>query len=261
MFNEKKQAFGALSFNDVSVSAKPLDLHGLGASRRSKSISMRGELIGSQESLMLDVNAWLPRAAEQYNISPDLRDYVLHPAVVNVSGVPNTNSDAFELRDWLTFRPEFGQLAYKTFKGKPTFAEHQNNDHRKAYGAIFDAQLRMMPGYDANHARLFLLLAFDRNHDARLCNDILAGRHNTYSKGTWYKAYTCSICGETFTGRSKPCNHIKSRTTMMPDGRIAYRKCHVLEGFECSAVRNPAFICAAPDPSMVLDPRNKDRWQ
>lgn len=261
MFDDKKQAFKSLSFNDVSVSARPLDLHKLGASRKSKSISMKGEAIGSSQSIALDVNAWLPRAAEHYNISQDLRDYVLHPAVVNVSGIPNTNSDGFELRDWLTFRPEFGQLAYKTFKGKPTFVEHANNDHRKAHGVIFDAQMRRLDNYAADHARLFLLLAFDRNHDPRLCADILSGKHNTYSKGTWYKAYTCSICGETFNGRSKPCGHINGRTKMMPDGRIAYRKCHVLEGFECSAVRNPAFICAAPDPSMVLDPRNEDRWQ
>lgn len=260
-FDATKGAFRSQSFDISATVMRGLDMHKLQASRDSKSISVRGEALGVRESVNLDVNAWLPAAAAHYNISPDIRDYVLHPTVVNVTGLPNTNSDSFGLKDWLTFRPEFGQLAYKTFKGKPTFIEHANQNYRVARGAIFDSQLSKLTGFNKAHGRLILLLAFDRNLEPELCRDILRGEHNTYSKGTWYKAYTCSVCGETFTGSSKKlCGHIANRVMRMRDGRLAYRQCHLLEGFETSAVRNPAFICAAPDPELVIDPRNKERW-
>lgn len=260
-FDVAKGAFRSVSF-DVGVTIpRGLDMHALQASRQSKSISVRGDSMGVRESVNLDVNTWLPAAAEHYNISRDIRDYVLHPTVVNVSGIPNTNGDGFGLKDWLTFRPEFGMLAYKTFKGKPTFIEHNNQNHRIARGAIFDSQLSKLQGFHKAHGRLILLLAYDRNLEPELCHDILNGLHNTYSKGTWYKAYTCSVCGETFTGSSKRlCGHVGNRVIRMPDGRLAYRQCHILEGFETSAVRNPAFVCASPDPESVMDPRNKERW-
>ena len=646
-FDVAKGAFRSVSF-DVGVTIpRGLDMHDLQASRQSRSISVRGESMGVRESVNLDVNTWLPAAAEHYNISPDIRDYVLHPTVVNVSGIPNTNGDGFGLKDWLTFRPEFGMLAYKTFKGKPTFIEHCfpagtdivtkhghaaiedikvgdevlthrgryrkvtelfrngekrlshvtlqgygtlkvtgnhpmwvvdkrqvfghvganpeqtrrwgnrrdhyeevtpffrpvtdaytgdyfvvplyvggkkavspelafltglfaaegsyqkykgvrsgivltlglheaeliaytcgileelgysyrtypkaergtftlqltsyelasfmlnavgeystkkylnkvrswdieslrwflggyisgdgsvdcveqrsgrvrcvtvssrlardvqnlfarlgvaatvtksdklrtmkshyrtvlgmdkvytyeagnpvyhvgasprslafmnsyivgksievpeyerktterlivlpkmllvpilsvehcvekqqvfnieveedhsyvangfvahncNSNHRIARGAIFDSQMSKLNGFHKAHGRLILLLAYDRNLEPELCRDILNGTHNTYSKGTWYKAYTCSVCGETFTGSSKRlCGHVGNRVVRMPDGRLAYRQCHVLEGFETSAVRSPAFVCASPDPESVMDPRNKERW-
>ena len=257
---DKKHGFVSRSF-DVGAVRPAIDLHAQGASRTSKSISLKGSLSGIGDTTQLDVNAWLPAASEHYNISKDLRDYVLHPTVVTLTGIPNTNGDGFELRDWLTFRPELGQLAFKTFKGKPTFVEHANSDYRVARGVILDSRLSQLKGYDQSHARLHLLLAFDRSLEPELCGDILSGEHNTYSKGTWYKAYTCSVCGETFTGRSRQlCGHVGNRVRRLPDGRLAYRQCHILEGFECSAVRNPAFVCAAPPPESVMDPQNRGRW-
>ena len=254
MYDKERGAFLSRSF-DISVSSPAVDMHKEGVSRRAKSISTRG-----MTDSFLDVNAWLPAAAEHYNISRDIRDFVLHPTVVNVSGLPNTNADGFNLRDWLTFRPQFGQLAYKTFKGKPTFVEHQNDNYKIASGVIFDAQMAPLPQFGRDRARLVLLLAFDRSRQPELCKDILSGTHNTYSKGTWYKSYTCSVCGETFNGRSRPCTHLSNRVVRLPNGLLAYRQCHELEGFETSAVRSPAFVCASPDPESVMDPRNKERW-
>ena len=257
IYDPVRDMFCSRSF-DVSASSPAIDLHQQKASRRSKSISMRSDA----GTVNLDVNAWLPAAAEHYNISPDIRDYVLHPAIVNITGLPNTNGDGFDLKDWLTFRPQFGQLAYKTFKGKPTFIEHANSDYRAAAGVMFDSQLHRLPQqFHKSHAKLVLLLAFDRSREPNLAKSILAGKHNTYSKGTWYKSYTCSICGETFTGRShNRCQHVGNRVYRMPNGMLAYRRCHELEGFECSAVGSPAFVCASPDPRSVMDPRNRARW-
>lgn len=243
------------SFDISALKNSAIDLHKEKASRRSKSISVRSD---DSESVMLDVNAWLPAAAEHYNISADIRDYVLHPTIVNISGLPNTNGDSFSAKEWLAFKPKFGMLAYKTFKAKSCYLEHSNQDYRKSAGVIFDSSLTRLVGFDGDRAKLMLLLAFDRTLHPELCEAILDGTHNTYSMGVYYTSYTCSICGNTFSGSSRTfCSHTRINKPVYRMGdKLAYRICHNLEGFETSAVRDPAFICAASLPEHVLDPRS-----
>lgn len=236
------------SFN-LSATGAAIDMHQEKASRSSKKVRLAGSRIGSNTDVNLDVNVWLPRAAEVYNISADIRDYVIAPVPVNISELPNTNGDGFELSEWLRFNPDQGQLAYQTFKGKPTFIEHDNQDYTKAAGVILDSHLTKLTGFKGNHAKLYLLLAYDRTRNPEQCANILNGTLNTYSKGTTYKAYQCSICGRVVTPKNKNfCEHTDFRRLAYIEprtGRLCYRRCQYLTGFECSSVADPAFACAA----------------
>lgn len=227
-----------------------IDLHRENVSRTAKSIRVDPARLGlNQGAFNLDVNIWLPKAAEQYNTSKDIRDYIIAPVPVNITELPNTNGDAFSLAEWLTFNPDQGRLAYQTFIGKPTFIEHNNKDYRQAMGMIFDSNLAPLKNFHGNHARLMLLLAFDRTRCPERCDRILSGELNTYSKGTTYRAYKCSICGQLVTPKMRNfCSHTAFNRPTYLDGRtgkLAYRDCKMLTGFECSSVDDPAFACAA----------------
>lgn len=248
--------FSSKSF-DLGLADRAIDLHAQQSSRKSGAI----RVATAGDTSLLDVNLWLPRAAEHYNISADIRDYVIQPVVACITDLPNTHGDAFGMKDLLTFNPKCADLAYRTYRRRPTFVEHANSDYRKASGVILDTRLSPLKGFGEGYGRLIFLLAFDRSRHPDLCRSILKGEQNTYSKGTYYGAYTCSICGQTFSSASKHfCNHLGKRVQRLSDGRLAYKNCHVLEGFECSAVWSPAFICASPDPESTMDPRNKGRW-
>lgn len=228
-------------------SLKSIDLHKDKASRKSKSIVLSSSALSGQDSISLDVNCWLPAAAEQLNISRDIRDYVLQPAIVNVSGLPNTNGDSFSTQEWLKFRPKFGMQAYRTFKGKPVFREHKNQDHRISQGVIFDSNIARLTKFNGNRTRVMLLLAVDRNLRPDLAQKLLDGNHNTWSMGVYYTSYVCSVCGNSFNGKSRTfCSHTRiNRPTYRIKDILAYRRCMDLEGFETSEVADPAFVCAA----------------
>lgn len=235
---------------DLSLTGLPaIDLHKEQADRGASAIRMEAGRIGSGSGFDLDINTWLKPASEVFNTSSDIRDYVLVPVPVNISELPNTNGDAFSKEEWLRFNPDEGRLAFQTFKGKPTFIEHNNKDHSKAQGIIFDSHLSPLRGFKGNHVRLTLLLGFDRTRCPERCDRILRGELNTYSKGTTYKAYVCSICGQIVTPKARNfCEHTAFNRPAYLDprtGRLAYRNCIGLRGFECSSVDDPAFACAA----------------
>ncbi|AWY08419.1 head maturation protease [Erwinia phage vB_EamM_Alexandra] len=244
----RSESFDTSDMGLVGLGA--IDMHKEDVSQTAKSIRVDPSRLGIQSgSFNLDVNVWLSKAAEQYNTSRNIRDYVIVPVPVNITELPNTNGDAFSLEEWLTFNPDQGRLAYQTFVGKPTFIEHNNKDYRQAMGMIFDSNLSKLQNFRGNHARLTLLLAFDRTRCQERCDRILSGELNTYSKGTTYKAYKCSICGQLVTPRHRNfCSHTAFNKPTYLDGRtgrLVYRDCKMLTGFECSSVDDPAFACAA----------------
>ncbi|AQT28621.1 putative endolysin [Erwinia phage vB_EamM_Yoloswag] len=235
---------------DLSLTGMPaIDLHKEGASREGSAIRLAGNRVGSSQAFDIDINTWLRPASEVYNTSSDIRDYIIVPVPVNISELPNTNGDAFSKREWLRFNHDEGRLSYQTFKGKPTFIEHNNKDHTKAMGIIFDSHLSPLRGFRGDHARLTLLMGFDRTRCPERCDRILRGELNTYSKGTTYKAYQCSICGALVTPRQRNfCEHTAFNKPAFLDprsGKLTYRDCIGLRGFECSSVDDPAFACAA----------------
>lgn len=136
-----------------------------------------------------------------------------------------------------------------TYVAEGVIVHNCNKDVRQAQGIIFDSNLSKLKNFRGNHARLTLLLSFDRTRCPERCDRILSGELNTYSKGTTYRAYKCSICGQIVTPKNRNfCSHTAfNRPTYLDGrtGRLAYRDCKVLTGFECSSVDDPAFACAA----------------
>jgi hypothetical protein len=229
-----------------------IDLHKL--SKNNMAITAKPDMVGGCEGVVLDVNAWLPAAAKVYNTSPDIRDYVMVPTPALITDLPNTNGDSASLTELLQFKPKLGMQAYKTYKGKPTFREHDNQDHTKARGIILDAYLKPLRGFRNNHAKLILLLAYDRTRDPEICNRILSNECNTHSVGFYYTSYTCSYCGHTtHQDTMLTCSHTRlGRKPYLKDGQIVYRWCHDSTGFECSQVENPAYVSNQHDPKNIM---------
>lgn len=205
----------------------------------------------------IEANVWLPFAAKEYKISGDIRDYVLVPVPIMFSDIPNTNGDSISMAELLRFNPELGMQAFKTFRGKPAHLEHDNQDITKAKGVILDVFLRPLRGFgNGRYYKLVELLAFDRTKDPILCDAILKGEINSYSLGFYFKAYNCSVCGRLFGqgGSQRPCSHTAPKRPVyrQPDGRLAYRRCVDITGFETSAVANPAYVTAISPHVMDL---------
>lgn len=254
--NPYGNSLSSASFN-VDQVAPSIDLHKLGASKTSKSIILSDKSSGG-EGVDIDANSWLPMASEHYNISPNIQDYVLAPIPATITGIPNTNGDCFTTERMLRFIPDLGMCAYKTFKGKPTHTEHVNKDYTIAKGVIFDAYLKPLRGFGGNHARLILLLGFDRTRDPVLAEKIAKNELNTYSIGAHYNAYTCSVCGHvTEQSTMIVCSHTKLRvpTYKNPQNRLVYRELMNFVGFECSSVGDPAFVSAHHNPKQLMDVR------
>ncbi len=121
----------------------------------------------------LDIS-WLPIAAEQYNISHDIRDYVINEIPIVAVDLPNRNMDAFPFDEVSSFNPEMGSLVYKTFIGKPTHKDHDNRDPRKARGVHFDAQLEKIG--NTGLYKIVVLAGWDRTKDPETVRQIMNGK-------------------------------------------------------------------------------------
>jgi hypothetical protein len=252
-FNGKREAvysFAERSFAPIDVH-KEIKKSGCLTKASNDVLSLdHPEIPGS--AIPLDFSTWLPFSAPHYQISPDPQDYILTPVIVMPSDIPNRNGVAFPLRELVAFNPDMGMQAYKTWKGKPTHLEHQNNDITKAYGVIADSFMKPLRGWAENKVwKVMLLLAFDRSKHADIGEKINSGEYNSYSMGAWVESYSCSYCG----AEIGKCEHIDKRragTMYELNGKMVFRNCHNIVGFECSSVGTPAFISAISDHTMHL---------
>lgn len=237
---------------------KPIELHTI-AKKGDNDIYIGADRSGTGSAEHIsECNTWLPYAAGPYQLSNDIRDYILIPAPAIFSDLPNTNGDSLSLKEMTRFDPTMGMQMYKTFRGKPCHQEHDNKDITRAKGVILDSFLRPITTMgNGKYWKMIHLYAFDRTKDPILAQAILNGDSNAYSIGFYYTSYTCSICG-TRVGKginATPCAHtfMGKPTYKLPNGRLVYRKCENGVGFESSAVSNPAFVCNLSD--IVYDPR------
>jgi hypothetical protein len=237
--------FTALGSAGQESNEAPIDAH---AVVRSGNMPAGVQNPRSVARAMLDAQDWLPFAAESYNISPKLEDMIIVPTTIFLTDIPNANLAAFPFEEMSMWNPVAGQITYRTWRGKPTYLEHANDDPTKAKGVILDASLRPVPSYIGNLHRVVLLNAWDRNRDPELAARIGAGRHG-YSMGCWVSDYECSVCAASL--RRGGCVHIhpKAGITIPRVGdKLTYRVARGCTGFECSAVSRPAFKSAVAEP-------------
>lgn len=247
------------SFDATPVTHNPFEMHSL-LKRKDVVKTSGGDLVMASaiseavpQGEVLDVTNWLPSAAKEYNISPDINDYLMVPVFTIPSELPNRNGVGFPLAELTAFSPEHGMSYYKTFKGKPTHYEHNNKDHTIAKGVIGDVYMRRLKGFSNDKIwKLVELLMFDRTRDADLCKDILSGKINAYSMGAYVGGYTCSFCGADLGH----CSHLhpdKKFDFYMLGNHLVYRRVKKPVGFETSAVGTPAYSVAAQDTVIPIN--------
>lgn len=199
---------------------------------------------------------WLPAAAEEYLISPNINDYILVPVTIMPSDLPNRNRIAFPKHQLSRFNTDTGCLAYQTWRGMPCHQEHNNSDHTKAKGVIFETAFRPITNSSGNLYKVICLCGFDRSRDKVLANSILSGEANTYSMGAYVENYSCSICGSMHSDGG--CGHVQHgkadyKTFNTPNGeKLAYYNAINPKGFEISSVRVPAYISAQTGREKLL---------
>jgi len=182
--------------------------------------------------------SWLKGASETYQISADIKDYILTEVPIVTVNYPNRNLHAFPFDEVTYFDPRFGQFIYKTFVGKPTFADHQNKVFTDAKGVHFDSSLRYFPGWDI--WKIYVLLGYDRTKDSALARQIEKGQRRSYSMGSWVSYFINSITGQLSNG-AQPLKYPKGTVYK---SKLSYDLCSGCEYFETSSVIGPADVSA-----------------
>lgn len=196
-------------------------------------------------------NFWLPAAAEELNISPNIKDYVVVPTVSMPSDLPNRNKMAFPLEQLTGWLPDIGMPMYQSWIGMPTFYEHNNSDYTKAKGIVFDCKMVKMKGANGDIWKVLKLLGFDRTRDAILANSILTGERTCYSMGANANDFSCSVCGS--LNSKGMCEHLSpvGKQAIGPNpfkefsGVLAFYNVLNPKGFEVSSVATPAYVSAS----------------
>ena len=163
--------------------------------------------------------SWLKGASETYQISPNIKDYILSEVPIVTVDFPNRNLHSFCFDEVSFFDPRFGQFVYKTFVGKPTFADHSNKNFIEAKGVHFDSSLRYVPGWDV--WKIYVLLGYDRTKDSTLARQIEKGQRRQFSMGAWVSYFINSISGQLSNG-SQPLKYPKGT---VHNGMLSYDNC------------------------------------
>lgn len=204
----------------------------------------------SEITSKIDIS-WLPFAAKTYKISANLNDYVIVNIPICPSDIPNRNGVAFPLSELIAYQPPpIARLTYKAWTGCPVHLEHDNEDHEKAIGVIFDTSLRVMKGYgNGKHYVVYGLIGIDKTKDPQTAQKFLSGEMDTGSMGALADYFTCAVCGH--QASDKPmlnCSHIRSTKDVnwrVVDHNgtptLAFLNAHVLSPIEFSAVSDPAW--------------------
>lgn len=190
--------------------------------------------------------SWLPFAAEQYKLSPDIADYVLIDVPIVVADYPNRNMDAFPYTELTTWRTAIGRAAYMTFVGKPVHQDHDNQADERAKGVIFDASLITYRGKP--HVKI--LKGFDRTKDSRLANLVQQRNRVGHSMGALVERTVCSLpwCKYVSDGRVT-CDHVNNGAGKgdVVKGHLVYEGMLDFYFIESSSVEDPAYVIALTD--------------
>ena len=189
---------------------------------------------------------WLKIASRAMNISSNMSDFVLNDVGIIIADLPNRKMQAFPLEELLRYDPVMlGNQIYMSFKGKPVFLEHDNEDPLQAKGIILDTRMIHIPAY--NVWKVHCLCGWDKTKDNAVATAILNNELHTFSMGCWVDEFYCSVCGalDTFDeleidGVIIPrCEHMRHLGEVF-DGHLAYQNSSGCCFFELSAVSQPA---------------------
>lgn len=246
-FDETRGSFKEFARSQHRVVATDaIDMHKV---KRTGNMPSAGKVDGKTlAQSFLDADKWLPYAAEAYNISANMEDMMIVPVTIFFSDLPNSNLAAFSFGELTQWNANAGQIAYKTWKGKPTHIEHANADPSKASGVIFDSVMRPVTEMVGNIYRVVLLAGWDRTRNPEVASKIASGPYG-FSMGAWVSDYSCSVCSASL--RKGGCNHIHAKGHILQPvvaNKLTYRLAHGITGFEVSATATPAFRQAVGRP-------------
>lgn len=237
--------------SDCLASAIGVEVYSI--EKQKSRLIVANESVVDQTRAALEVaTGWLPAAAEEMNISPNLKDYVLAPVVIMTNDLPNRNQVAFPYEELTKFNVELGDLAYRSWRGKPTFKDHVNKDHTKALGVVFDVGMRKMKNAKGNVWKVIALCGYDRSRQPVLANSIVS-KPSSFSMGAFCATYKCSICNNEFEP-NRECEHVKLGRPdfRIYDNQLAYYDACGINGFEVSHVESGAFYSAQTESNMVM---------
>ncbi len=183
----------------------------------------------------------LKRFAHRHHFDYEVRPGYLYVRSRAISSRCNDNFDEFPAEEL--------EKAYATFKGKPVFVNHVNDDHRRARGVIIDAALHKDSNRDGSKDWwVEVLMEVDANRFPRLAKEILAGNIARTSMGCDVAFSKCSACGNKATSPAEYCAHIPASKGMMlyrttasgrKVGEIIRETCYGLKFFENSLLVEP----------------------
>lgn len=245
---------------DDRPSTEPVEVHSIEKQKsRLLTASLGDDYASRTRSVLEDSVGWLPFFAEKYNISADIRDYVLVPVSVFLSGIPNKKGHAFTIEELTSADPNMGLMKYETFNRQPLHEDHKNGDYSIARGVVLASSLQRAPEFMGEVFRCICLQAFDRRTHPALANKILTGEINSYSMGARASGFKCSVCGKDVPGH---CNHVPRGMAQGTgfDGftkvgeKLAYLEAQGTRFFEISALNknNPAWAGATNAPSDLM---------
>lgn len=221
--------------NVVPSITSPIELCSKGATYRAD----KRTILASMNDGFNDIDvSWLKLASETYHISPDIKDFIVVPVPVVTADFPNRNLQAFVYTELTSFDPILGRTIYNTFRGKPTHANHQNDDPTKAKGVIFDSSIQYVPKYKV--WKVIILTGWDRTKDTDLVKQIEKKKRTGHSMGALVNDFRCSIC-DAVVSSGNPCKHFteKGKGGVISD-ELIFEKCSGVNFIESSSVEDPA---------------------
>jgi hypothetical protein len=207
---------------------------------RFKTVADGDMLKRHTKATLRDVPNWLPLAAEKYNISPHLKDYILTPVVSLPSDIPNSNCQSFSFKELTSWVISAKMPMYKTWAGSPGHNNHINSCPAEAKGIIFSSIMEPIKNSHGDLWKVIQLVGWDRNRDPLIANEILTKKRTHYSIGAYTQDYDCSICGQLYSKAESTgmwCEHL----TDVPkfnifNGKLAYWNVIESVGFEISTL-------------------------
>lgn len=184
--------------------------------------------------------SWLPLAAQAYQVSPNIKDYVFVEVPIVTADFPNRNMDCFALKELLRYDVTLGRPVYQTFIGKPAHKDHENKDPLKAKGILFDAHMVPLTIRGKSYHKVKVLSGWDRTKDPKLVQQILDRVRTAYSMGALVNETTCTYCKKVSKAGVIKC-HKKGDIIK---GILVYETCEGTRFIEMSSVLDPADIDA-----------------